>query len=153
MKIERNVSIGKQNTSISGVKSGWTSLYIDQAEESLWNHGVTAWRWYNLFYSFMRPSSVPAHTSHPTSCPPAPPAFLSFIATSGFNRTYHKVGHSVSASLYLVKGPYTRVRPIELFCVSADTDYLPNRYADISAFTDNLLIFNNICRYNRYLQI
>ena len=47
----------------------------------------------------------------------------------------------------------TRVRPIELFCVSADTDYLPNRYADISAFTDNLPIYNNICRYNRYLQI
>ena len=46
-----------------------------------------------------------------------------------------------------------RVRPIELFCVSADTDYLPNRYADISAFTDNLPIYKNICRYNRYLQI
>jgi len=48
---------------------------------------------------------------------------------------------------------YYRVRPIELFCVSADTDYLPNRYADISAFPDNLPIYNNICRYNRYLPI
>ena len=26
--------------------------------------------------------------------------------------------------------------PIELFFVSADTDYLPNRYADISAITE-----------------